>query len=53
MIYFYTARPDPNKKCVDYCGNKRAVGETYLGPDGCNVCTCGEKGPGCTLKACD
>ena len=53
MFSFYTARPDPNPECVDYCGNKRAVGEKYLAPDGCSVCTCTEVGSGCFLKPCD
>ena len=52
MVYFHPARTNPNENCIDYCGNKRVVGERYLGPDGCNKCKCAGAGHACTKKGC-
>ena len=38
---------------MDVSGQRHKVGDSYIGPDGCNTCICTESGEsGCTKKMC-
>lgn len=40
------------EECKDVDGTKHKLGESYIGPDGCNDCKCMEGGSACTKKLC-
>jgi len=44
--------PKMLENCTDVDGTKHKLGESYIGPDGCNYCKCMEGGNACTRKLC-
>ncbi len=45
--------PDPDCSAgCEYNGKTYGLGEQFPATDGCNTCTCGEAGVGCTKMAC-
>lgn len=39
--------------CVDAVGTAHLLGDSYLGPDGCNTCQCLADGSACTRRLCE
>ncbi|PKN39530.1 MAG: hypothetical protein CVU63_15530 [Deltaproteobacteria bacterium HGW-Deltaproteobacteria-20] len=49
----FCLQPDPDcGQGCEYDGKHYAPGESFPSSDGCNTCTCGEAGVGCTKRAC-
>ena len=48
----YTCLCFIDNQCVDNEGNTHVEGDSYIGLDGCNQCTCTPEGSACTRKAC-
>merc|ERR1712241_1271995 len=39
-------------QCKDVAGRPHKLGDSYIGPDNCNNCTCHEAGNACNKKVC-